>query len=206
MVEEIKKILFAVALAIVIVVGAVVIWTNGDARLNKAKERRDAVVMKIERTRRTTAKILEKHQQQIKEIEREEEIFAKKIKIDKEIITTKQESFKEIKKSNDKDFQIKTLMELLELKDNLIVKQNYQIDLLNNKIDLLKSQNQELQLQLEIAYQVQDESVQALNINLLDMKALTARDKAMKIGLGVGIPLAIVGGVLGGFYIGGLIR
>ena len=204
--EEIKKILFAVALAIVIVVGAVVIWTNGDARLNKAKERRDAVVMKIEQTRRTTAKILEKHQQQIKEIEREEEIFAKKIKIDKEIITTKQESFKEIKKSNDKDFQIKTLMELLELKDNLIVKQNYQIDLLNNKIDLLKSQNQELQLQLEIAYQVQDESVQALNINLLDMKALTARDKAMKIGLGVGIPLAIVGGVLGGFYIGGLIR
>lgn len=204
--EEIKKILFAVALAIVIVVGAVVIWTNGDARLNKAKERRDAVVMKIEQTRRTTAKILEKHQQQIKEIEREEEIFVKKIKIDKEIITTKQESFKEIKKSNDKDFQIKTLMELLELKDNLIVKQNYQIDLLNNKIDLLKSQNQELQLQLEIAYQVQDESVQALNINLLDMKALTARDKAMKIGLGVGIPLAIAGGVLGGFYIGGLIR
>ena len=204
--EEIKKILFAVALAIVIVVGAVVIWTNGDARLNKAKERRDAVVMKIEQTRRTTAKILEKHQQQIKEIEREEEIFAKKIKIDKEIITTKQESFKEIKKSNDKDFQIKTLMELLELKDNLIVKQNYQINLLNNKIDLLKSQNQELQLQLEIAYQVQDESVQALNINLLDMKALTARDKAMKIGLGVGIPLAIAGGVLGGFYIGGLIR
>ena len=204
--EEIKKILFAVALAIVIVVAAVVIWTNGDARLNKAKERRDAVVMKIEQTRRTTAKILEKHQQQIKEIEREEELFAKKIKIDKEIITTKQESFKEIKKSNDKDFQIKTLMELLELKDNLIVKQNYQIDLLNNKIDLLKSQNQELQLQLEIAYQVQDESVQALNINLLDMKALTARDKAMKIGLGVGIPLAIAGGVLGGFYIGGLIR
>lgn len=204
--EEIKKILFAVALAIVIVVAAVVIWTNGDARLNKAKERRDAVVMKIEQTRRTTAKILEKHQQQIKEIEREEEIFVKKIKIDKEIITTKQESFKEIKKSNDKDFQIKTLMELLELKDNLIVKQNYQIDLLNNKIDLLKSQNQELQLQLEIAYQVQDESVQALNINLLDMKALTARDKAMKIGLGVGIPLAIAGGVLGGFYIGGLIR
>ena len=204
--EEIKKILFAVALAIVIVVAAVVIWTNGDARLNKAKERRDAVVMKIEQTRRTTAKILEKHQQQIKEIEREEELFAKKIKIDKEIITTKQESFKEIKKSNDKDFQIKTLMELLELKDNLIVKQNYQINLLNNKIDLLKSQNQELQLQLEIAYQVQDESVQALNINLLDMKALTARDKAMKIGLGVGIPLAIAGGVLGGFYIGGLIR
>ena len=204
--EEIKKIFFVVALAIVIVVAAVVIWTNGDARLNKAKERRDAVVMKIEQTRRTTAKILEKHQQQIKEIEREEELFAKKIKIDKEIITTKQESFKEIKKSNDKDFQIKTLMELLELKDNLIVKQNYQIDLLNNKIDLLKSQNQELQLQLEIAYQVQDESVQALNINLLDMKALTARDKAMKIGLGVGIPLAIAGGVLGGFYIGGLIR
>lgn len=200
------KIVLSFVAGVLVGLGFVVVWTKGDLRVKKAEERRDNLVVKMEDTRRTAFKVIDEHKKEIKQLEVKEKKEKKEIASVVSAIEEKEKYFNEIREADDKDTQIYTLQEIIQLKDKLILSQNNHINLLNTKVDLLTTQNHQLQLQLQIAYEVQDDALSALNLNLLDLKALTARDKALKIGLGVAIPLAIVGGAVGGHYLSDFIK
>lgn len=205
--REMRRLVIAFLAGVIISLVGVAIWSDGDARLKKTKERRDDVVSRVEETRSSALRILKRQEDENQALEKKEEVLIKKLIAAKKIASDK-EKYLEVGEASasEKNKQIEDVEELLAAKDEVIDLQEQQIFSLKGRIDLLEKQNLELKLQLDIAYQVQDQAVEALNINLLDMKALVARDKVMKIGLGIGLPLAIAGGVLGGYYVGGLIR
>lgn len=186
-----KHLAVAFLLGVVISVCVIYFWTNADKKIKAAVERRDVIAQKASNVKKETESILARQQKENTEIVKKQNEKRKQIeKVKKEIAQV----------------DVKDLQGLLKKKDDQIKLQNDLIFDLEFQVDVLKRQNNELQDQLQQSYSVSDDAVQALNMNLLDLRALSAKDKAMKIGLGVGLPLAIVGGFVGGWYISGAIK
>ena len=90
-----------------------------------------------------------------------------------------------------------------------IARLNQHIDLLEGYALELEKENrilqgriEELDLELEMAYRREDEALRAFGESYRVAQGYAAKDKAMKIGLGVGVTLAVIGGLVGGYYAG----
>lgn len=151
------------------------IYVDRDTALQENKDRRDALKKEIKITQKEDKILINKHKKIIK-------ASFKKIK-------TLDEAIEVEKKTAPQEVQ------------NLIALYDEKINLLQTEITLRDEQYNELKAALERAHKIENKSLSALNTSIRDLTAEKAKNKAMLIGLSVGIPLALAGGIAAGFAV-----
>ena len=170
-----KEWLIAVVIGALLACGVVIYLTSEDERLQKLDERRNHLTLLKDEARLFS--------------EYSKDVFQEKISQQMKKTSTAEKKLEVIKKNEP----------VILLTPAGEAWKNYAIELREeNKI--LAERIKELDLELKQSFTREDEALQALSESYRVATAYAARDKAMKVGMGLGVTLAVVGGFVGGYY------
>ena len=179
--KKIKSHSITAIISVLITIGVYFFIPNDDKKIDEIKSARDNIVLASEDARRRSNE--------------SKEIFLSEVEKNRKLAEQLEEQVIDSSKNL-------TTLENYAKYTKALVNQNKH---LKSEISIRDARIEELNLELENSYNLQEQTLRELNKSLaLNMK-YSKKDKAMKIGLGVSIPLALVGGAIAGFYVTGAI-